>query len=93
MKLKFIRESDRLISKLILEGKTYPFYKSTGHNSGYRETWFPFHGILPEKGWFIKPHDPMNDSFAIPCFGSSLINYLNSDTKIDKNQYPVTIAG
>ncbi|MCS5711333.1 hypothetical protein [Candidatus Berkiella aquae] len=41
-----------------------PFYKSSGQNSCYSDTWFPFLGVLQEdvniflsKGWFIKPQE------------------------------------
>lgn len=38
-----------------------PFYRSSGNNSGYPETWFPFFGIQEQdadktpRGWLIKP--------------------------------------
>lgn len=49
------------IRKIVsIEG--YPFYCSTGDNSGHENTWFPFTGIMEtnyrnfNKGWFIKPY-------------------------------------
>lgn len=45
--------ADKVFRKItVIDG--VPFYCSSGVNSGYPETWFPFLG-LDRKGWFRKP--------------------------------------
>ncbi|MBS0289543.1 MAG: hypothetical protein JSS07_05875 [Proteobacteria bacterium] len=57
MQLQQIFYADRNITSIL----GMPFYLSTGVNSAYKRTWFPFRGILPinlglaiKKGWIIK---------------------------------------
>src|SRR5579872_2318227 len=60
--------------KIIIINGT-PFYQSTGENSGFDKTWFPFLGVqesrvLPEtyRGWLQKPYAekmPILDEFKI----------------------------
>lgn len=52
--------NDIRLSRLICTIGPYPFYRSSGYNSGFSETFFPFAGIKQtngynQRGWYIKP--------------------------------------
>ncbi len=61
----------------------YPWYRSTGKNSGYEGTWFFFGGILETKtnhhsrGWFIKPKSLAEERYnKTRFFGPSVSHYV-----------------
>lgn len=59
----------------------FPFYQSTGNNSGEKDTWFPFRGSLESslpdrtpKGHFLKPLSEVSTFF----FPQNLIDHMKS---------------
>lgn len=50
------------VTRFIIVFNGTPFYSSSGENSGFAGTWFPFFGIFSTyfyhlaPGWFVKPH-------------------------------------
>ena len=65
----------------------YPFYCSTGDNSGSKGTFFPFQGVLEKaiptiqgKGWFIKPKFDITGNAILPAdrFPEALIKHFES---------------
>ncbi len=81
--LLFYRFSDRLISKLTLKDekniKHYGFYKSSGANSLYEGTWFPFKGI--NDFGFCKPHNGTSYHMLTACYDDIFIQFLQSKKK------------
>ncbi|ARB93164.1 hypothetical protein [Legionella longbeachae] len=62
----------------------YPWYQSTGKNSGYEGTWFFFGGILETKtdhharGWLIKPKSLAEERYnQTRFFGSNIYHYVH----------------
>ncbi len=76
--LFFYEYAHRLITKLTIKNKnrtkTYPFYQSTGVNSQYRGTWFPFKGI-ENNGFFLKPHSTKNQRLHL-SYDSTFVDFL-----------------
>lgn len=60
----------------------YPFYRSSGYNSGYPNTWFPYQGFQPfevgtfPKGTLIKPCTRINNKQIDQFFSGALLSYL-----------------
>ncbi|WP_058499650.1 hypothetical protein [Legionella gratiana] len=61
----------------------YPWYQSTGRNSGYEGTWFFFGGVLEKKsahhsrGWLIKPKSLAEERYTkTRFFGSHVSHYV-----------------
>lgn len=79
--LLFYRNGNRLISKLIIKKDQavteYGFYQSTGINSSYENTWFPFRGI-GVYGLFVKPHRDSNYKSISSCFDPVFVRFLES---------------
>ncbi|WP_115708421.1 hypothetical protein [Legionella sainthelensi] len=62
----------------------YPWYQSTGKNSGYEGTWFFFGGLLETKaghhsrGWFIKPKSLAEERYnKTRFFGPNVAHYVH----------------
>ncbi|WP_167554501.1 hypothetical protein [Legionella israelensis] len=75
-----IEESTQLIRWVSVLGDK-PFYLSSGMNSGYRNTWFPFQGMQQEdvgattfKGLLVKPDSTLNKNHYPP----DLVNFFQT---------------
>jgi hypothetical protein len=85
--LQFYKYTNRLISKLSINGqskKQYGFYQSTGDNSAFKNTWFPFSGM--RLSWFIKPHEGLYLSDSEKFFDQHFVNFIRNGKNIFKVQ-------
>lgn len=78
------RVKGRDIIKVTLDnGKTQPFYKSTGRNSRMEGVWLPFNGILTAMGrvvWFDKRgyRVPEDKEATIDRYGNELLKEISN---------------
>lgn len=64
-----------------LNSKNYIFYRSTGRNSYYPDTWFPCNGI--EVDWIIKP-GTLTYEQRVACYSRAMVHYLEDEAPLDQ---------
>jgi hypothetical protein len=87
-KAKILRnnEGDRVV---LVIGK-YPFYTSTGKNSGESDTWFPFCGFTDHPNFpaFVKPTPfPPGHQLLTKHYPLKFIEHIDEVTKLAGNDY------